>query len=105
MPLRRPDAGRESRYTRRCDLPVGQSYERIALPPSPASVAGAAISMETLPHVTFLAAVEKNKLAPEDYKLDWSKYRLNFNIQGKDKTKVMALRQALHTIVDGLVLN
>ncbi len=41
----------------------------------------------------------------EDYKLDWSKYRLNFNLQGKDKTKVMALRQALHTIVDGLVLN
>ena len=43
----------------------GNPYERIALPPSPASVAGAAISMETLPHVTFLAAVEKNKLAPE----------------------------------------
>ncbi len=41
----------------------------------------------------------------EDYKLNWSKYRLNFNIQGKDKTKVMALRQALHSIVDGLVLN
>lgn len=41
----------------------------------------------------------------EDYKLDWSKYRLNFNLQGKDKTKVMALREALHTIVDGLVLN
>ncbi len=41
----------------------------------------------------------------EDYKLDWNKYRLNFNLQGKDKAKVMALRQALHTIVDGLVLN
>jgi hypothetical protein len=41
----------------------------------------------------------------EDYKLNWSKFRLNFNLQAKDKTKVKALREALHTIVDGLVLN
>jgi hypothetical protein len=40
----------------------------------------------------------------EDYKLDWSNYRLNFNLLAKDKQKVDALREALHTIVDGVEL-
>jgi len=38
----------------------------------------------------------------EDYKLDFNKYRLNFSLVAKDKEKVMALRTALHTIVDGI---
>jgi hypothetical protein len=40
----------------------------------------------------------------EDYKLDWTTYRLNFSLVAKDKSKVMALRNALHAVVDGLEL-
>lgn len=38
----------------------------------------------------------------EDYKLDFNKYRLNFSVVAKSKDKVLALRKALHTIVDGI---
>jgi hypothetical protein len=38
----------------------------------------------------------------EDYKLDWDRYRINFSLLGKDKKKVEALREALHSIIDGL---
>ncbi|MEI8282326.1 MAG: hypothetical protein WCG75_07970, partial [Armatimonadota bacterium] len=33
----------------------------------------------------------------EDYKLDWSRYRLNFSVVAKDPKKIGALREALHT--------
>ncbi len=39
----------------------------------------------------------------EDYKLDWSRYRINFSLIGHDKKQIDALRDGLHTIVDGLV--
>ena len=38
----------------------------------------------------------------EDYKLDWHSYRINFSIVTDSKDKVMKLRSALHTIIDGL---
>ncbi len=38
----------------------------------------------------------------EDYKLDWSRYRLNFSVVAKGKPKVEALRKVLHKLVDGL---
>ncbi len=39
----------------------------------------------------------------EDYKLDWNRYRVNFSLVVKDKKDVGALREALHSIIDGLV--
>ena len=38
----------------------------------------------------------------EDYKLDWTTYRINFSLDAKGKDQIMALRNALHTIIDGL---
>ena len=38
----------------------------------------------------------------EDYKLDWTTYRLNFALFTTDKSKIPTLRSALHTIVDGM---
>ena len=37
----------------------------------------------------------------EDYKLDWTTYRINFSLTAK-KDKIPALRSALHQIIDGL---
>lgn len=39
----------------------------------------------------------------EDYKLDWNRYRINFSLVVKDKKNVGALREALHSVVDGLI--
>ena len=38
----------------------------------------------------------------EDYKLDFNRYRINFSLIAKDHEKVLALRNALHTIIDNL---
>lgn len=40
----------------------------------------------------------------EDYKLDWTHYRLNFSITYKDKKNLPALRKVLHNVVDSLVI-
>ncbi len=40
----------------------------------------------------------------EDYKLDWSKYRVSIAIDVKNKANLPKMREALHTIIDGLAL-
>lgn len=40
----------------------------------------------------------------EDYKLNWNRYRVSFALEYKDKAGQGKLREAMHTIIDGLNL-